>query len=294
MSTETARLSVVIPTYGRDLVLAETIDRVLSLRPAPEEVLIVDQTPRHDAATEAALASWAKQGAIRWIRLPRPSIPAAMNQGLREATQDLILFLDDDIEPDQALAGAHLAAHSRGNDVVIAGRVIQPWQADGSTAMTGFASEDAGEVEGFMGGNFSIRRGPARRIGGFDERFVRVAYRFEAEFAARFRRAGGGIHFEPTAVVKHLRVSHGGTRAFGDHLRTMSPSHAVGEYYYLLRARPPGWRAALRRRPWLSVATRHHLRRPWWIGPTLIAEALGLCWGLWLWMCGPRLMARED
>lgn len=294
MSAEAAPLSVVIPTYGRDRVLTDTIGAVLSLRPAPAELLIVDQTLRHDMATEAALSMWAKKGAIRWIRLPHPSVPVAMNRGLVDASQDIILFLDDDIEPDPALVGSHFAAHRRRDDVIIAGRVIQPWHADGSAAMTGFASEDAGEVDGFIGANFSLRRGPACRIGGFDERFVRVAYRFEAEFAARFRRSGGSIHFEPTAIVKHLKASHGGTRTFGDHLRTMSPSHAVGEYYYLLRARPPGWRATLWRRPWLSVATRHHLRRPWWIIPTLIAESLGVCWGLWLWLRGPKLLARAE
>ena len=40
-----------------------------------------------------------------------------------------------------------------------------------------------------MGGNFSVRRDIALRLGGFDEQFVRVAYNFEAEFAHRLRRA---------------------------------------------------------------------------------------------------------
>lgn len=290
MRIPTVGVSVVIPTYGRDRALTDTIGRVLKLRPAPAEVLIIDQTARHHAATETALASWAARSAIRWVRLERPSIPAAMNQGLVQAGQEVVLFLDDDIEPEPGLIGAHLGAHRRQGDTIVAGLVIQPWHADPSNAMTEASNRGASD---FMGGNFSVRRDAAVRVGGFDERFVRVAYRFEAEFAARFREAGGSICFQPTAAVRHLKEPRGGTRSFGDHLRTMMPSHAVGEYYYLLRARPLGWMAQFVRRPWRSFATRHHLRRPWWILPTLIAEALGICWSLCLWLRGPKLMPRE-
>src|SRR6185503_15388511 len=118
---------------------------------------------------------------------------------------------------------------------LIAGRVIQPWDIGGGTMTTAtsvFARIDSAIVDEFMGGNFSVRRDDALAVGGFDENFVQVAYRFEAEFASRFRAAGGVIRFEPDACLHHLRAAGGGTRSYGDHLTTMKPAHAVGAYYF--------------------------------------------------------------
>jgi len=286
-------ITVVIPTYQRGRILMSTIAGLGSLAAPPREILVVDQTERHDGETERALAGAAARGLFRWLRLKAPSIPGAMNRGLREATQPLVLFLDDDVQPGAALVEAHVHAHADAARAIVAGRVIQPWHADGRAPMTGFAATVGGLSDEFIGCNFSVRRDWALKLGGFDERFVRVAYRFEAEFAARTRQAGGSIWFEPSAVVRHLKVETGGTRSFGDHLRTASPAHAVGEYYYLLRARPPRWRRQLLARPWRSVATRHHLRQPWWIGPTLVAETLGMAWAVSLWARGPKLVGAE-
>jgi GT2 family glycosyltransferase len=286
-------VTAVIPTYRRGPVLINAIASLVSLAAPPREILVVDQTERHDPQTEMALADYAARGTVRWLRLTPPSIPGAMNRGLKEATQPLVLFLDDDIEPGPALVEAHTRAHADAKHEIVAGRVIQPWHADARVTMGGFASTTGGPREEFMGGNFSVRRDWALGVGGFDERFVRVAYRFEAEFAARARKAGGSIWFEPTAVVHHLKAKTGGTRTFGDHLRTASPAHAVGEYYYLLRVRPPRWRFQLLTRPWRSVSTRHHATRPWWIGPTLVAETLGLAWAVSLWARGPKLLRGE-
>jgi GT2 family glycosyltransferase len=291
--TDGQPLTAVIPTYRRGAILIDTIARLASLPVPPREIVVVDQTERHDAETERALADANGRGTCRWIRLDTPSIPAAMNRGLREARQPLVLFLDDDIDPDAGLVAAHARAHSEGDHAIVAGRVIQPWHADGRVPMTGFAGTTAGPREEFMGGNFSVRRDWAMRLGGFDERFVRVAYRFEAEFAARTREAGGEIWFEPSALVHHLKAEAGGTRTFGDHLRTASPAHSVGEYYYLMRARPDGWGRRLLSRPWRSIATSHHLRRPWWIVPTLVAEGLGLVWAVSLWARGPKLVRAD-
>jgi hypothetical protein len=91
-----------------------------------------------------------------------------------------------------------------------------------------------------------------------------------------------------------LKVERGGTRSFGHHLTTVRPGHAVGEYYYLLRSAPmPAKLKGMLARPLRAVATRHHLRRPWWIPVTLVAELAGMGWALWLAARGPRLIGRR-
>ena len=214
MSTAAA-LSVVVPTYGRESVLVETLHRLRALDPPADEILVIDQTIDHDEATSRGLESLARCGGIRWLRRPGPSIPGAMNQGLCEAGGDRVLFVDDDVEPDTSLVGAHLdAAERHGEPVIVAGQVLQPGQepALSSSGAFRFNSTEEQEVEAVMGGNFSVRREFAIQLGGFDENFVGAAYRFEAEFCLRARRAGARIWFEPAAGLRHLRAERGDAR----------------------------------------------------------------------------------
>ena len=281
-------ITVAIPTYRREAVLLDTLVYLLALQPRPAEILVLDQTELHEPATDAALQRLADEGSIRWIRLSEPSIPKAMNQALLLATHDLVLFVDDDIRPEPELLSAHLAAHETHGNVIVAGRVIQPWEEGvdfSGVAAFRFAGLGSAWIDEFMGGNFSVLRATALALGGFDENFVRVAYRFEAEFAYRFRATGRRIWFEPAACLHHLKDGSGGTRTFGDHLTTWRPDHAVGAYYFGLRT--AAWRELLLR-PVRAVLTRFHLRHPWHIVSTLWAELNGLAWALRLNSRGPK------
>jgi GT2 family glycosyltransferase len=284
----TLPLSIAIPTYRRDAVLISTIDYLLALQPRAAEILLLDQTESHSHDTESRLHVLAESGLIRWLRLPVPSIPAAMNKGLRHAVQDVVLFVDDDVRPEPDLLRAHVAAQQAHPDGLVAGRVIQPWQEGIDFSADGpfhFAATRPALIGEFMGGNFSIRKDVALRLGGFDENFVRVAYRFEAEFARRYTTDGRQIRFEPSACLHHLKELEGGTRSFGEHLTTWRPDHAVGAYYYALRT---GSFREFLVRPCRAAATRYHLRHPWRIPVTLLAELGGMLWALGLFMRGPK------
>jgi GT2 family glycosyltransferase len=281
-------LSLAVPTYRREAVLLETLHALLALQPPAAELLVLDQTERHEEATAARLRELDAAGRVRWLTLRRPSIPQAMNRALLEASQAVVLFVDDDVRPEPGLLLGHLEAHRRHGDVLVAGRVIQPWQEGldfAKDAEFHFASARPAWVTEFMGGNFSIRRESALRLGGFDENFVRVAYRFEAEFAHRFLSSGRRIRFEPRACLHHLKAGAGGTRTYGEHLTSWRPDHAVGAYYHGLRT---GALGEVLTRPLRAVATRHHLRRPWWIPVTLAAELSGFAWAVALQLRGPR------
>lgn len=280
-------VTVVIPTYGREGVLLDTILALSQLHAPPGEILVLDQNAQHEPSTDQSLRQLSDTGVIRWVRLPHPSITVAMNAGLRLARHALVLFVDDDIVPLHGLVSAHLQAHSENSGTLVAGRVIQPWNTaePESRVHFHFNQPERAWIREFMGGNFSIERFSALQAGGFDENFVRVAYRFEAEFAHRWIRHGGKILYVPEAALRHLKVASGGTRAYGDHLTTWRPDHAVGAYYYALRT--ANWRAFLSR-PARAVITRHHLRRPWFMLPTLVAECCGMLWALALHLRGPR------
>ena len=295
--SSTLPVTVVIPTYRRESVLLDTLAELLALESAAAEILVIDQTEQHEAGTEARLGQMHAQGQIRWLRSATPSIPQAMNRGLLEAHQAIVLFLDDDIRIEPDLIAAHVRAHDRHADVLVAGRVIQPWEEGVDLPADGpfrFAGLRPAWIEEFMGGNFSLCRATALALGGFDENFVRVAYRFEAEFAFRLRQAGFRILFEPEACLHHLKAG-GGTRTFGNYLTTAKPDHAVGAYYHALRTGSGlgRWRL-FASRPLRAITTRHHLRRPWWIPATLIAEVWGMLWAIRLAVSGPRYAGRES
>jgi len=291
-------LTIAIPSYGRNQVLVETIDALLALDPPPGDLLLVDQTPDHDGPTEAALRAWQQEGRLRWLRLQRPSITVAMNVALEQAVGERVLFLDDDIIPDAHLLKAHFEAGQRTPKALLAGRVIQPWHTDGPEPEDKqpftFNTLQPRECLDFIGCNFSVPRNLALSLGGFDDNFVRVAYRYEAEFAFRWRQAGYPVRYEPTALIRHLKTERGGTRSYGEHLATIKPDHAVGRYYYRLRTQSlvpalTGSLADLGR----SVRTRHHLKHPWWMPLTLVAEIRGLLWALRLHSRGAALLPSE-
>ena len=282
------RVTVAIPTYRREQVLVDTLTFLLEQVPRPSKILVMDQTERHDPQTDKQLSELAARCEITWVRLAEPSIPKAMNQALLLSTTEIVLFLDDDVRPEPGLINAHAMAHQKTRAAIVAGRVLQPWDEgvdySSSTAFH-FATEQPAMITEFMGGNFSVSRERALELGGFDENFVRVAYKFEAEFAHRWLAAGRSIMFEPRACVHHLKASAGGTRTYGEHLTTWRPDHAVGAYYFALRTLQL---RELATRPVRSVVTRYHLRHPWHMPITLLAEFSAVAWALWLYASGPK------
>ncbi len=292
---ESRAVSVIIPTYNRENVLLNTIDSLLSLQLAPAEILIIDQTKKHHSLTEQKLALFERENKIRWICLPYPSIPHAMNTGLQLARHLIVLFLDDDIIPSKNLIGAHLRVHLDEKQNIVAGQVLQPGEKlllDNFKTPFHFSSNRRQFVTEVIGCNFSVKREWAVALGGFDENFVKVAYRFEAEFCDRAMAAGEKIIFEPAASIRHLKTDAGGTRTYGKHLTTLSPGHSVGAYYYLLRSECKHhriWKIIFH--PLYAIKSRFHLKHPWWIPITMIAELRGFLLALFLKANGPKYIA---
>ncbi|MEA3489029.1 MAG: glycosyltransferase [Candidatus Omnitrophota bacterium] len=294
------KLSIAIPTYDREEVLLDTIKSILNQLDNIEEIFVVDQTKKHTAEVEAKLRAWHDNKSIRWIRLDKPSVTHAFNKGLLEASSDIVLFLDDDIVPSDSLVINHLRAHSKSDEIwAVTGKIVQPegakaWAKEkkqDNTLNFRFDSSEERYIENLMAGNLSVKRDKALEIGGFDENFIGAAFRFETEFAERLILSGGKILYAPDAMIKHLRASEGGVRAYGDLRLTASPMHAVGAYYYLLRSRRVTNRIfRCSKRLAGSIYSEQHLKKPWWIILTIFAEITALLLAFMLYMKGPRVM----
>jgi len=222
-----------------------------------------------------------------------------MNRGMLEATTPIVLFLDDDVVPAPLLVARHAAAYGDPGVWAVVGQCLQPGEQPAHFTSRGgepiadldfrFNHDEPRAVQNVIAMNLSMRRDRALAIGGFDENFVMVAYRFETDFALRLTKAGGTIRFEPSARVDHLKLATGGTRTFGDHKTSASPAHAFGDYYFALNHSRAYWRYVLRRLR-KNVLTRFHARHPWTIPAKMAGEIRGMLLARRLRRQGPRLL----
>lgn len=233
-----AKISVLIPTYGREEPLKKSIDDVLKQDYPNFEILVIDQTKNHEPEINNYLEQLDQSGKIQWLKLDWASLPGARNYGIRRAKGDIILFIDDDIE----LPSHYLKAHAKNyqeNPAIgaVAGRVFDRMKlADSrqenekySTYTIDYLPPEAMDpgiawyhidlvhttkpqrVISVRGCNMSFRKEIFTKYNiWFDERFRGSAVREESDFCLRLRKTGYQIWYDPEANLVHLGEETGG------------------------------------------------------------------------------------
>jgi glycosyltransferase involved in cell wall biosynthesis len=87
-----AGIDVVVPTYNRASLIAETLDAILSQSLPPGDVIVVDDGSTDE--TDAVLARYGDR--VRVLRQVNSGDLVARNRGLRAATSPLVAFCDSD------------------------------------------------------------------------------------------------------------------------------------------------------------------------------------------------------
>ena len=106
-------VSVIVPAFNAGRTLAATLASIQAQRPAPVQIVVVDDGSTDDTAAVALATAGALAGSTL-IRLTHNGVAGAMNAGLTAARGDWVAFLDaDDLwEPDCLQSQlAHLSAH---------------------------------------------------------------------------------------------------------------------------------------------------------------------------------------
>lgn len=229
------KVSIVLPTYGREALLCQTLEDALALEWAEREIIVVDQSARHTSATETYLAS--VRDRIVYVRHGPPSVVAALNRGLALARGDVVLLLDDDVRlRDGTLIAQHVDNYSDATVGGVAGRVLDaehpvegrfdPRSADPVWGFfhSGWTHGTRCEVTTAPGANVSFRRTVLSAAGGLDERFAGQAFRWENDLCVRVRAGGHRVVYDPRPTVHHFYNSPGGNenhhlhgRAAGSH-----------------------------------------------------------------------------
>ncbi|HEU5335897.1 MAG TPA: glycosyltransferase family A protein, partial [Terriglobales bacterium] len=88
------RVSVIIPYYKRGEVFDRALDTILAQQYPNREIIVVDDNSQDDLKERIA----ARQAEITLIQQPRnQGACAARNAGIRAASGDIIVIVDDDV-----------------------------------------------------------------------------------------------------------------------------------------------------------------------------------------------------
>jgi len=276
------KVSVVVATYRREEVLCATLSQILAEPFENKEVLVIDQTENHLPNTLNYLES--VKHSIRYIRMDHPSVTEAENLGIREASGDVVLFLDDDVSLRPGLIGKHLRNYADASVSGVTGLVLERGRSalgrlpsvcrNTRFGYFFFRHDYAGRVRvpNVAEGNMSFRRRVLLDVGLIDERFRENAYLWGMDLSVRVARAGGKIVHDPEAVLIHLRAPAGGIR-----MKRVRPLSYFRNLFYFLNqhaGRHERFAVALRvfffrvliegwRRPWVIPLNTRTFVRAW-------------------------------
>jgi GT2 family glycosyltransferase len=196
-------VSVIIPTIGRRELLEQCLRSVLACDPAPDEIVVIDQSG--DASVAELLEDLGSP--VRRLGCDGRGIARAMNIGLASARWDTVLVTHDDctVSPDWVRTALdHVKAHPGG---IITGRVLPP---DGSpyvpsTKADPYPHDFTGTVvTGILyPANMVASRKELLSIGGFDERRGFFVAAEDNDLCYRWLAAGRTFRYEPDLVVWH-------------------------------------------------------------------------------------------
>jgi len=197
-------ISVVIPTRDRPASLARSL-RALARQDAKGlEIVVVDDGSRDREAVSRATRSAA---GVRLIRLAGVGPASARNAGARAAEEDVVLFTDDDCEPEPEWV-ATLARRAEAGGVAAGLTVPPPDAAPAAIASQAITNHlqlagltATGRLDFAPTCNLGCSRDAIRALP-FDESYPDAAGE-DRDWCARAVAAGLAPAYEPEAVVVH-------------------------------------------------------------------------------------------
>lgn len=205
-------VSVVVPTRNRVESLLRLLYALVRQEAIPGGLEVIVVADGCTDRTESRISARPWSFDLHVLSLPASGPAVARNCGAALARGDILLFLDDDVEPEAGAVRAHLALHRSGTMQVGLG-YLPPVFAAGSgflaTALRGWweAMFDGPRrpwhrysFRNLLTGHFSIRRTHFERLGGFEKS---LSCHEDWEFGYRAVRSRLQFAFVPEAVAWH-------------------------------------------------------------------------------------------
>jgi GT2 family glycosyltransferase len=191
-------LSIVVLSYNRKDALAKTLRELAKNDDTRDAELIVVDNASSDGTREMMRRDFP---AVPLIELDENIGVDAFNVGVREATGDAVLILDDDSHPDQGAVSTAMAALR--DDASLAAVTLEPVHPASRESEWAFAPvldgpDDAWPV---MGCGNLVRRRDWLAVGGYERDYF--LYRNDTDLAMKLLAAGRGVRFDPSLTVWH-------------------------------------------------------------------------------------------
>ena len=201
-------ISVVVPTHDRADVLARCLDALADQ--GADEVVVVDDASSDDTQAVLGERSW-----VKTVRRDRPGgRSGAKNSGLRAATGQIVMFMDDDAIATPGLVERHRrhhAAHPEKHEALLGHVTWSPeievtphmhWLENGGPMFAFNDIDDPQNVTWRMlyTTNVSLKRD---FLEPFDEELPIYE---DAELGFRLSKRGLRLRHDPGALVHHLRT----------------------------------------------------------------------------------------
>lgn len=208
------RISIVIPTYNRAKLLAQTLPALASQQLAPGlsyEVIFVSNGSSDHTGEVLAAAIAAHPEVFRYHRIEPTGGPSApRNVGIRAATGEVVVILDDDVRPDPDLVLRYAEfhqAHPEQHVAAVGEAYVPAHLMDDPMSLFHVFPYDAIRGQSrvsylyFWTCNVSFKRQFMLDKGMFDEAFL---YNEDVILGHKLDRNGMHLHFHPAARGEHL------------------------------------------------------------------------------------------
>ena len=216
LGSDATRLSVVIVTYNSATAIAASLPPLVAQLVEGDELIVVD-----NASVDQTLELVPRLAPGAMV-IPNPhnhGFSAGANLGARQASGDLLLFLNPDATPAAGFARAirrplteepswaawmGLVTAESGRIVNTNGGVVHftaiAWAGEAGAPAPG--TVDGPREVGFVSGAcLAVPRATWERVGGFAEDFF--MYHEDVDLSLRLRLGGGRLGIEPSAIVDH-------------------------------------------------------------------------------------------
>jgi glycosyltransferase involved in cell wall biosynthesis len=208
----TPDLSVVVPTFQRRGALRRLLAALSDQTLPPECFEVVVAIDGSTDGTREMLEGFHAPFGLRWLWQPNSGRASARNAAIRAAAGDVVVILDDDMEPQPPALEAHLREHSAPGRRCVMGAAPIVLEPDAPPHIRYVAAkfnehlvrlgqpDHRFRIRDFYSGNTSVRRDELLAAGLYDERF-KLYGNEDLELAQRLMRRGVALAFSADAVA---------------------------------------------------------------------------------------------
>lgn len=206
------KVSVIIPTYNRCKSVERILKALTSQSSSPQDYEVIVSIDGSEDGTKELVDTFKPEYNLRSIWSPKTGRAAACNRGIREAEGEVLILLDDDMEPSPEFVEAHYSAHQNSLKLGVIGAAPIKVNKSSSPVERYIGAKFNShlkkiskpgynfQIRDFYSGNFSIRTKLLLEIGAFNEAF-KIYGNEDLELAWRMLRSGVKLMYSPKALA---------------------------------------------------------------------------------------------